>query len=65
MLFSDPVSETAAASGDEAEDEATTGAAADRQSLDDVIKLLNQWAEKSVLPQDLVTLDKTLHIVLV
>ena len=34
-------------------------------SLDDVIKLLNQWAEKSVLPQDLVTLDKTLHIVLV
>lgn len=64
MLFSDPVSETAAASGDEAEDEATTGAAADRQSLDDVIKLLNQWAEGG-LPQDLVTLDKTLHIVLV
>ena len=35
------------------------------QSLDEVIKLLNQWAEKSVLPQDLVTLDKTLRIVLV
>lgn len=34
-------------------------------SLDEVIKLLNQWAEKSVLPQDLVTLDKTLRIVLV
>ena len=35
-----------------------------RWSLDEVIKLLNHWAEKSVLPQDLVTLDKTLGIVL-
>lgn len=62
--FSDPASETVAAPGDEAEGEATTEAAADRASLDEVIKLLNHWAEKSVLPQDLVTLDKTLGIVL-
>ena len=47
--FSDPAFGAAAASWVQAEDEATAKAAADRRILANVIKLLNQWAEKSVL----------------